>query len=323
TTVTVRGTVPCRWAAIAGGYLLRRRRIELPELGAAPVLLEPCLGPATFGGTVVRDRPLALLSDRRATSAVLRLTLAADGTGVGSALSALLQGGAPEVAEEPPVDVVTQVVVHTGLRRDRRPRAWLALGARRSPDLCHDEHLALVVRNGIRRLQRHAERLGLTAVPLDDRDAATTLVALAHAGGGRRHVRERWTSWSTGPVVQACLRLRGFSGLDPATAVAVVETLIATPVNAAVTVSITTCTPAASPLAASASPSGGTSHPRPTGVEPSEPIVRVAAASTGALDVATTVLGRLARAYGVEPERLDGRHGPGSAASLPIARTLL
>lgn len=168
----------------------------------------------------------------------------------------------------------------------------------------------MVVRNAVRRVLRHLERAGATAVPVDDREAATTLVALAHAGAGRRHVRERWTTWSAGPVSQACLRLGGFTRLAPETAAALVDTLISTPTNAAVTVS------AGGRIGPAHLPGGAT-------VERHDPVVRVAAVSTGGLDAALTVLGRLAGAYGIRPERLDGRQGPGIALSLPIARTLV
>lgn len=312
TTVSIRGSLPPRWAAVAVAYLLRRRRADLPD-DAAPALLQPWLGPTTISATAVRDRPLALISHRTAASALLKLEQSAGGASARSALAALLgtgTGSVFDVLDEQPVEVVAQLVIHAGLRRDRAPRAWFAVGAGRSADVSTDEELTMVVRNAVRRVLRHLERAGATAVPVDDREAATTLVALAHAGAGRRHVRERWTTWSAGPVSQACLRLGGFTRLAPETAAALVDTLISTPTNAAVTVS------AGGRIGPAHLPGGAT-------VERHDPVVRVAAVSTGGLDAALTVLGRLAGAYGIRPERLDGRQGPGIALSLPIARTLV
>jgi hypothetical protein len=46
--------------------------------------------------------------------------------------------------------------------------------------------------------------------------------------------------------------------------------------------------------------------------------MRVAAAHPATLDTAITVLTTLAKSFGVEPERLDGRHATGVAATLPL-----
>jgi hypothetical protein len=47
-------------------------------------------------------------------------------------------------------------------------------------------------------------------------------------------------------------------------------------------------------------------------------VMRVAAAHPATLDTAITVLTTLAKSFGVEPERLDGRHAAGVAATLPL-----
>lgn len=316
TAVPVRGAWPHQWAGIATRYLLRRRRAELPEGSqsnstvVASALLEPWLGRTTFDASAVRDRPLALVSNQAAVSALLRLD--PSGAGVGPALSSLLEpdAGLLDALDEQPTDVEIQLVVHAGLRHDNQPRGWIAIAASRTHDLSSDARLTMLVKNAARRVLRHLERTGATAAQVDDHEAATTLVSLAHANAGRGHVRERWTTWSAGPVSQACLRLAGFTQLQPANASALIEALAGTAVTASVTVSVSTR------VAAGRSPHAN-------GIDRREPVVRVAAASAGALDVAITVLSRLVRAYGVHPERLEGRHGPGVAASLPIARTLV
>ncbi|GAB3413960.1 hypothetical protein GCM10027569_33830 [Flindersiella endophytica] len=273
-------------------------------------MLEPWLGRTTFDATAVRDRPLALVSNQAAVSALLRVDPA--GSGVGAALACLLQpdAGLLDTLDEQPADVEIQVVVHAGLRHDSQPRGWIAIAANRTHDLSSDAGLTMLVKNAARRVLRQLERSGAAAAQVDDQEAATTLVSLAHANAGRGHVRERWTTWSAGPVSQACLRLGGFTKLQPGAASALIEALAGTAVTASVTVSVSTRVAAAP-------------GPHANSVERREPVVRVAAASAGALDVAITVLSRLVRAYGVHPERLEGRHGPGVAASLPIARTLV
>lgn len=323
TAVPVRGAWPHQWAGIATRYLLRRRRAELPEstpasnADVASALLEPWLGRTTFDATAVRERPLALVSNQAAVSALLRLdpseSAGSGGSGVGAALSCLLQpdAGLLDTLDEQATDVEIQLVVHAGLRHDSQPRGWIAIAASRTHDLSSDARLTMLVKNASRRVLRHLERTGTNAAQVDDQEAATTLVSLAHANAGRGHVRERWTTWSAGPVSQACLRLAGFTKLQPGAASALIEALAGTAVQASVTISVSACVAAA------------TQGQQANSVERREPVVRVAAASAGALDVAITVLGRLVRAYGAHPERLEGRHGPGVAASLPIARTLV
>jgi hypothetical protein len=47
-------------------------------------------------------------------------------------------------------------------------------------------------------------------------------------------------------------------------------------------------------------------------------VLRLAAPHPATLDNAFSVLTTLARSFGVEPERLDGRHATGVAATLPL-----
>lgn len=302
-SVAVRGKWLHQWILIAARYLHRQRRIELPDTDrAATELVRPWLGETSVGVTVVRDQPLALVSHHTAVSALLRL--GPSGTG-GAAIRLLGESSAVGVLDDQPVAVDVQLVVHAGLRHDHEPRRWLAVAACRSPELSTDEQLVLVLRNAVRRMQRQVEHDGWTADAVGDREAATTVVALAHAGAGRGHVRERWSTWSAGPVTQACLRLTGFTKLDQSRAAELHDSLTGTVTGAAVTVAV------------------GTRTRSDGSRERHEPVLRVAASSAGALDAAVTVLTRLARVYGVDPERLDGRHGLGTATSLPIARTLV
>lgn len=315
TTVRIRGAWLYVWAGIGLRYLLRTRRADLPEsthgsdsTGPAAVagLLGLWLGPTTVDTTVVRDKPLGLISHPGGLSALLRLESA---DALRPALDRLLTDGARGVSDtldEQPVDIGTQLLVHLSTRHDREPRIWVAVGAARSAELNTDEQLTLVVRNAVRRVHRVLDRAGVTPAAADDLELAAAVIGLAHAGHGRGHVRERWSTWSAGPVSQACLRLTGFAGLETRTAILLVETLGGTSTGAAVTVSVGTRTDA-----------------RRGESDLHDALVRVAASSAGGLDAAVAVVERIARAYGLHPERLDGRHGPGTAASLPIARTQL
>ncbi|MDX6249049.1 MAG: hypothetical protein QOF10_2409, partial [Kribbellaceae bacterium] len=47
-------------------------------------------------------------------------------------------------------------------------------------------------------------------------------------------------------------------------------------------------------------------------------VLRAAASHPATLDTAVNVLTTPARSFGVEPERLDGRHATGVAATLPL-----
>ena len=305
TSVRVRGAWLYVWAGIGLRYLLRTRRADLPDgRDGVSTLLGAWLGPTTVEATVVRDKPLGLISHPGGLSALLRLESA---DALRPALDRLLADGARGVSgtlDEQPVDIGTQLLVHLSSRHDREPRIWVAVGATRSAELSTDEQLTLVVRNAVRRVHRVLDRAGATPAAADDRELVAAVIGLAHAGHGRGHVRERWSSWSAGPVSQACLRLDGFAGLDARTAILLVETLGGTTTGAAVTVSVGTRTDA-----------------RRGESDLHDALVRVAASSAGGLDAAVAIVERIARAYGLHPERLDGRQGPGTAASLPIART--
>jgi hypothetical protein len=80
-----------------------------------------------------------------------------------------------------------------------------------------------------------------------------------------------------------------------------VDALLGTGTGSAQTIAITVTAPADAP-------------------EPAhhDAVLRVAAAHPATLDMAITVLTTMARSFGVEPERLDGRHTTGVAATLPL-----
>ena len=82
---------------------------------------------------------------------------------------------------------------------------------------------------------------------------------------------------------------------------ALAATLLGTGTGAAQTIAIT--------VTASAD------HPAP---HRHDAVLRLAASHPATLDTACSVLTTLARSFGVEPERLDGRHAAGVAATLPL-----
>ena len=136
---------------------------------------------------------------------------------------------------------------------------------------------------------------------LDESDVLASIGALAHANAGRGQVRERWSTWAAGPVLQAGVRLTGYASLPHPLAQSLVDTVLGTATGAAQTLAITVTAP-------------------PDGPEPIQydAVLRVAASHPATLDSAITVLTSLARSFGVEPERLDGRHSTGLAATLPL-----
>jgi hypothetical protein len=114
-------------------------------------------------------------------------------------------------------------------------------------------------------------------------------------------IHERWSTWSCGPVRQLCVRLTGSASLPAATVQALAGTLLGTGTGAAQTIAIT--------VTASAD------HPAPVR---HDAVLRLAASHPATLDTAYSVLTTLAQSFGVEPERLDGRHAAGVAATLPL-----
>jgi hypothetical protein len=102
-------------------------------------------------------------------------------------------------------------------------------------------------------------------------------------------------------VRQSCIRLTGSASLPAANLQALAGALLGTSTGAAQTIAIT--------VTASADRRTPIRH---------DAVLRLAASHPATLDAASSVLTNLARSFGVEPERLDGRHATGVAATLPL-----
>jgi hypothetical protein len=90
--------------------------------------------------------------------------------------------------------------------------------------------------------------------------------------------------------------------LPAATTQALVSTLLGTGTGAAQTIAVTVTSSGAG---------------RPTSAR-HDVVLRLAASHPATLDTAYSVLTTLARSFGVEPERLDGPHARGVAATLSL-----
>ncbi|MGW6278798.1 hypothetical protein [Kribbella sp. NPDC055071] len=295
TAIRFRGQWLYRWALLLAAYLLRRRRADLTgEVGISLVSL--FCGRTSTSTLTIREQPYGLMSRAEGASVALRVGSDAQYE-VLPRLTALADS-----VDEQPVGVSVQLVLHTGVKQGRQPRAWIAVRASRTTDIATDEQLGQVLANTVRRLVRRFDREQVETMPLDQTDALASVGALAHANAGRSHLRERWSSWAAGPIMQISIRLTGFSALEPITAQALVDTLLGTGTGGAQTLAITV-----------AAAGGGTTEPTRY-----DAVLRVAAAHPATLDTAVTVLTTLARSFGVDPERLDGRHAQGVAATLPL-----
>lgn len=339
TSVRVRGTWLYGWAGVLAAFVCRRRRRDLSSDAGLGLVALFC-GKTTASTLMIREQAFGMLSRADAAGVVLR-----PGPDAHRELFRRL-GPLLEATEEQPVNVSVQLVLHTGVRQDRSIRAWVAVTARRTPEICTDEQLGQVLANTARRLLRRLDRDGLETVALDESAVLASIGALAHANAGRGHLRESWTTWSAGPVRQVCVRLTGFAALPVATAQALIDTLLGTVTGSAQTIAVTVAStgpydpgpydpgPHHSGPYDSGAYDSGPHVPGPYGSAPGDAgpdglakstatirydaVLRVAAAHPATLDSALTVLGALARSYGVEPERLDGRHAGGVAATLPL-----
>ncbi|WP_433165217.1 hypothetical protein [Kribbella sp. CA-247076] len=294
TAVRLRGLWLYRWLGVLLGFLVRRRRIDLGD-EVALNLVGAFLGRTRTDRLVVREQPYGVLSRPAGVSAALRLGPDAQH----DVLPRL--GSLADAADEQPVEIAVQLVVHTGVKPNQPPRAWLAVAAGRTPDVATDPQLTQVLANTVRRLVRRFDREEVEYLPLDESDVLASLGALAHANAGRGQLHERWSTWSCGPVRQLCVRLTGSASLPAATLRTLAGTLLGTATGAAQTIAVT--------VTASAD------HPAP---HRHDAVLRLAASHPATLDAAYSVLTTLARSYGVEPERLDGRHATGVAATLPL-----
>ena len=294
TALRFRGMWLYRWAGVLLAYLVRSRRADLAG-DAALNLVSVLCGRTTATTLSVREQPYGLLSRPEGASVALRVGADAQYE-VLPRLSSLA-----DAAEEQPVAVAVQLVVHRGVKQNQPPRAWIAVCATRTPDIATDEQVGQVLANTVRRMVRRFDREQLESMPLDESDVLASIGALAHANAGRGQLRERWSTWAAGPVLQVCIRLTGYAALPKPIAQALVDTLLGTGTGAAQTIAITVTAPADDP-------------------EPAlhDAVLRVAASHPATLDTAVDVLTELARSFGIEPERLDGRHATGVAATLPL-----
>jgi type VII secretion protein EccE len=297
TTIRVRGLWLYRWAGLLLVFVLRRRKHDLGD-DLAVKLVSTFHGRTTTDEVIVREQPYGMLSRPAGASVAMRL-------GPGAQHELLLRlGSLAEATDEQPVGIGVQLVLHTGVKQNQLPRAWIAVAADRTPDIATDEQLRQVLANSVRRLVRRFDRERVECMPLDTTDALASLGALAHANAGRGQIHERWLSWSCGPVRQLCVRLAGSASLPAATSQALVGTLLGTGTGAAQTIAVTVT---------SGDSSGGRSTPAHHDI-----VLRLAASHPATLDTAYSVLTTLARSFGVEPERLDGRHATAVAATLPL-----
>jgi hypothetical protein len=296
TAVRIRGLWLYRWAGVLLMFLVRRRKHDLGD-DIAIRLVSTFHGRTTTDQVIVREQRYGVLSRPAGASVALRL-------GPESQHRLLPQlGSLAEATDEQPVGIGVQLILHTGVRQNQPPRAWIAVAAERTPDIATDEQLRQVLANTVRRLVRRFDREQVESMPLDESDVLASLGALAHANAGRGQLHERWASWSCGPVRQLSVRLAGSAFLPVATTQALIGTLLGTGTGAAQTIAITVTSGAAAGRPASAR------H---------DVVLRLAAAHPATLDTAYSVLSTLARSFGVEPERLDGRHATGVAATLPL-----
>ncbi len=297
TAVRVRGRWLSEWVLSWAEYLRRNADRDLPGDHTAGRALLRVFAPEAVGVTgEVNDEPVFMISRTAGVTAVLHPSnTTRDLTKSVPAPETLL----PAPDDQTPAFAV-QVVHHAGLDRSRPPRVWIALQALRTVDVHRDGDVRQALGNAIRRVRRKLRRDGLPTRPLTEPETLGTLAALAHVNGGRSRVRERWHVWWSGPVSQVTFQLAGWHRLPPTTAPQLLRWLLNAAPGATVTVAVT-------------------AHRTPDDPEPSTTAaLRLAAADPVVLDRAADELARLARERGVTLERLDGRHAPGVAATLPI-----
>ncbi|WP_133799843.1 hypothetical protein [Kribbella caucasensis] len=311
TSVRFRGLWLYRWVGVLLLFLVRRRRIDLSGDTALNLVSVFC-GRTSTSSVTVREQPYGMLSRPQGASVTLRV-----GADAQYELLPRLASLA-DAADEQPVAVSVQLVLHTGTKQNQPPRAWVAVAAARTPEIATDEQIGQVLANTVRRLVRRFDREQVECLPLDESDALASIGALAHANAGRGQLRERWTGWASGPVHQVCVRLTGFASLPNPAAQALVDTLLGTATGTAQTLAVTVTAPAV--LDSGKLLTGDRPSTQPFQFEPAQydAVLRVAAAHPGTLDAAIDILTTLARSFGVEPERLDGRHTSGVAATLPL-----
>ncbi|SFB35992.1 type VII secretion protein EccE [Amycolatopsis marina] len=287
TAVRLRGswasTLLRRWLRL----LLPNRRRDLTDARAPAALLE-LLAPGTrisTGTAELAGSPCGVLSRDSELLAILRPVRAGADEFARAALSGSLL---PDPDQALPV-LRLQLVLHRG-PQGPAVRAWLAVRALRQVDVADDTELRTALSNTIRRMRRRLRNHGLEAAVLAEQDMLATLTALTHVGPGRGAIREDWSFWRTGPVAQVGLRLSGPTpGRDR---VRLVGNLLAAVPGVAFTAALV----------------------------PGEPglVLRLASTSEAVVNAAALRLTGLGPALDMRIDRLDGLHGPATAATLPI-----
>ncbi len=274
TTIRIGGRLVPEVAVLGLRFLARQRKRDLPEHEKALALLDLLLPETTLTAVHTGHKATAAVSHEYGVTAIIRANASAGPT-------ALLEAAGTRQG-------AVQAVFHAGA--DRTPRQWLAVHIPRTPTTTDDELVGLLG-NALRRVLRAVKK----AEPLDEQAALAAVAALGHITGGRTEVREEWSFWRTGPVVQACFLLPGWDGLSDHGVGHLLTRLLHDSRPAAATVAVTAR----------------------TGV-PVEAVLRLAATTEAAISAAAATAARHAAAAGVRLDRLDGAHHWGVTASLPI-----
>jgi hypothetical protein len=297
TAVRVRGRWVHEWLFLSARYLLRERDRDLRDTRGSGGALLHLISPEAVGRTaMVGDDPVFMVSRTAGITAVLQpKSMVREQT-----------MPPPEALLPPPNEqalaFAAQVVHHAGIGQERPVRVWIALQALRTIEVYRDADVEQALGNALRRVQRRLHRSGLPTEGLAENEVLGTLASLAHVTAGRSRVREQWELWYSGPVAQATFRLAGWAALSHAAASQLSRGLLTATPYAAVTIAVT------------ATRSAGSGHEV-------DAALRLAAASPPALEHAVRVLAQMAAHCAVGMERLDGRHGWGVAATLPIGVT--
>lgn len=300
TTVRIGGRWLYELVVLAGSYLSRTRRRDLPETGSAAgktlTLLAMLLPGAGIRTLETSQGPAMAISHEGGLTAMLKP----------SALTPELLNTLPMPAALLPAPdgqqhtFGVQEVFHIGVRPDKPRRLWVAVHAARTVDSPADVELTLALRNAMRRVRRALGRAGSPAEPLAEEQALAALAGLAHITGGRNEVREDWRFWRTGSVNQAAFTLTGWDKLADTQARGLVGVVLAGIPGVAATVALW------------ARSERGGRDPRAGAT------LRLAATTEAAIAAAADAMTDRLAPSGVRLARLDGTHLSGVAASLPI-----
>lgn len=294
TAMRVRGRWVYEWLFLSAQYFLRERDRDLRDAGGSGRALLRLIAPEAAGlrATVGEDSVFMVSRTAGITAVLQPKSTVRD-----------LTVPPPEVLlpspNEQSLAFAAQVVQHAGIGQERPLRVWVALQALRTVEVYQDTEVEQALGNALRRVQRRLHRYGLPTVGLTEDEFFGTLASLAHVTPDRSRVREQWQLWYSGSVSQATFALAGWARLSHAAAPQLSRRLLAATPYAAVTIAVT------------ATRSAGNEHEV-------DAALRIAAASPPALEDAARVLTHVAAEWGVGMERLDGRHGWGMAATLPI-----